>query len=166
MSVTEYVCNATLCGFDLLRVGSESYVPPGVHRHVCLLLHQWESEGMMRETDRGAESVWLTQTKAQTDSENVCVSTAKFFFVVSSAQFSIGGRIFKTSAKNEDVTACHHFLLLCRLRQHVQLKWFVCLSANIVTMQVFSHRCAGYLCCFQPTTHWYHTHCAVILSVV
>lgn len=39
-SITEYVCNATLCGFDLLRVGSESYVPPGVHRRICLLLHQ------------------------------------------------------------------------------------------------------------------------------
>lgn len=50
MSVTEYVCNATVCGFDVLRYGGESHVPPGVHRNICLLLHQRESEGMMRET--------------------------------------------------------------------------------------------------------------------
>lgn len=36
MSITEYVWNATLCDFDLLQVGSESYVPPGVNRHICL----------------------------------------------------------------------------------------------------------------------------------
>lgn len=117
--------------FDLLRVGSESYVPPGVHRPIRLLFHQRESDGVMRETHR--ETEWLTMTEAKTGSENVCV-WSEILFVVQMLRFSIDGRIFKMDVKFD----LSPFLSLCTSLQHVQLRWYVYLSADIFTMQIFS----------------------------
>ncbi len=146
VSITEYVCNATLCGSDLLRVGSESYVPPGVNRHICLLLHQWESEGMMREMEKQRAPEWHRQRHRQT--ARMSVSLERNSFCCSSAPIFSWWQDAKTKMSP--------FQSQCTSLQHVQLKWFVCLSANIFTMQVFSHQCAGFLCCYT------HTHARTV----
>lgn len=104
--VLQRVCNATLCCFDPLRVGCESHAPPVVRRHVCLLLHQWGSDGLMRATDRGTESRLERHRQRR-----------------------LARLGFKMDAQNEGVTACHRFSVSA---QHVQSEWFVSLSAKNV----------------------------------
>lgn len=144
MSITEYVCNATLCGFDLLGVGSESCVAPGVHRHVCSFvapMREWRDDE--RDRQRNRVSDWTRQRRRQTARVSVYLQPKLFFCCSSAPIFQSTAGVFKTDAK----TKMSSFLSPRTSLQHVQLEWFVRLSANIVTMQVFSHQCAGYLCC-------------------
>lgn len=139
MSITEYVCNATLCGFDVLWVGSESYVPPAVHRRICLLLHQWGSDSLMSETgwEAARASEWHRQRRTQTASVSTHV---KIVIADQELGFSIDVRNFKNMDAKMEMSLYFSFSVTAYLASARAIR-VICLwlSADIVTMQVSRH---------------------------
>lgn len=94
-------------------------------RAFCLLLCQWETEGMMREMFIEIWNTWITQTKAEEHSENVCKSAVKFFLLLKCSDLQSMAGFSKSMWETLSLCVTIFVTVYCMSSRNVQLEGFV-----------------------------------------